>query len=77
MKMLILKDLKLKGVTYKRHNQQLQCDHQWKNFYDQAIDSDTKRYEEIIKLTTWEGEDYTTGCLLDYKLIAVNLSRQK
>ena len=36
-----------------------------KNFYDQAIDSGIKRYEEIRKLTTGQGEDYTTGCLLD------------
>ena len=55
-----------------------------KNFYDQAIDSDIKRYEEIRTLTTGQGEDYTTGCLLDYdyiknhdRLIAVDLSRQK
>ena len=54
-----------------------------KNFYDQAIDSDIKRYEEIRKLKTRQGED-TTGCLLDYdyiknhyRLIAVDLSRQK
>ena len=52
--------------------------------YDQAIASDIKRYEEILKLTTGESEDYTTGCLLDYdyiknhyRLIAVDLSRQK
>ena len=32
------------------------------NFYDQAIDSDIKRYEEIKKLTTAQGEYYTTGC---------------
>ena len=31
-----------------------------KDFYDQAIDSDIKRYKEIIKLTTGQGEDYTT-----------------
>ena len=49
-----------------------------------SIDSDTKRYEEIRILTTGQGEDYTTGCLLDYdyiknhyRLIAVDLSRQK
>ena len=36
-----------------------------KNFYDQAIDSDIKRYEETRKLTTGQGEYYTTGCLLD------------
>ena len=31
-----------------------------KNFYDQPIDSDIKRYEEIRKLTTGKGEDYIT-----------------
>ena len=35
-----------------------------KNFYDQAIDSDIKQYEEIRKLTTGQGEGCTT--LLDY-----------
>ena len=29
-----------------------------KNFYDQPIDSDIKRYEEIRKLITGQGEDY-------------------
>ena len=55
-----------------------------KNFYDQAIASHIKRYKEIRKLTTREGEDYTTGCLLDYdyiksyyRLITVDLNRQK
>ena len=50
-----------------------------KNFYDQAIDSDIKRYEEIRKLITQQGEDYTTGCLLDYDYIKnhYRLIRQK
>ena len=53
-----------------------------KNFYNQAIDSKMKWYEEIRKLTTGQGKD--SGCLLDYeyiknhyRLIAVDLSRQK
>ena len=37
-----------------------------KNFYDQPADSDIKQYEEIWKLTTGQGEEYTTGRLLDY-----------
>ena len=56
----------------------------WKNLYDQAIDLDIKRYEEVRKVTTWQGKDYTTGCLLDYeysknhyRLIAVDLGRKK
>ena len=55
-----------------------------KNFFDQTIDSNIKRYKEIRKLTTRQDKDYTTWCLLDYdysknlyKLIAVDLSRQK
>ena len=55
-----------------------------KNFYDQPIDSNIKPYKENRNLTTGQGEDYTTGCLLDpdyirnhYRLISVELSRQK
>ena len=36
-----------------------------KDFYDQELDSVTKQSQEIRKLTTGQGEDYTTGCLLD------------
>ena len=36
------------------------------NSYNQIIDSNIKQYEETIKLTTGQGEDSTTGCLLDY-----------
>ena len=38
-----------------------------KIFYEKPIDCDIKRYEEISKLTTLRGEDYTTGCALDYE----------
>ena len=55
-----------------------------KTFYDQAIDSHIKRYEEIRKLATEQGGDYTAGYLIDfehiknhYRLIAVDLNRQK
>ena len=34
-----------------------------KNVYDQAIDCDIKRHENIRKQITGLGEDYTTGCL--------------
>ena len=30
-----------------------------KNFYDQVIDSDVKRYEKNRKLTTGQDDDYT------------------
>ena len=55
-----------------------------KNFYEQPTDSDLKRYEEIGKLVTGQGQDYITGCLLNfehiknhYKLSAVDLRWQK
>ena len=42
-----------------------------------------KTYENIRKITTGKGDDYTTGCLLDYpyfkenyKMIVIDLSRQ-
>ena len=34
-----------------------------RNFYDKKIDSDIKLFEEIRKLATIQGENYTTGCL--------------
>ena len=50
-----------------------------RNFYDQAINDSIKQYDEIKKVSTGYGNDYTTGCLLDYeyfkdnyKLIAVD-----
>ena len=46
----------LKGII-KNHNVIING----KNFYDQPVDSDIKRYEEIRKLTTEQGEDCTTG----------------
>ena len=43
----------------------------------------SKTYENIRKTVTGKGDDYTTGCLLDYpyfqenyKIIAIDLSRQ-
>ena len=43
-----------------------------------------KQYDEIRKISTGQGDDYTTGCLLDYsyfrknyRLIAADLSKQK
>ena len=35
-----------------------------KNIYDQPIGSNIKQYEEIRKLATGQGEDYTTGCFI-------------
>ena len=40
-----------------------------KSLYDQEINFDVKRYEEIRKLTTGQGEVYATGCILHYDYI--------
>ena len=55
-----------------------------RNFYDQPINDQIKQYDEIRKTATGQGDDYTTGCLLDYQyfkdhynLVAVDLSKQK
>ena len=54
-----------------------------RNFFDQAVDGDIKTYENR-KNATSHGDDYITGCLLDYhyfkenyKMIATNLSKQQ
>ena len=54
------------------------------DFYDNPIESDIEKYRELKKVIIGKGEDYTTGSLLDYdyfkkhyKLIAVDLSKQK
>ena len=55
-----------------------------KKFYDQPINDLIKQYDEIRKKSTGQGDDYTTGCLLDfayfennYRLISADLSKKK
>ena len=55
-----------------------------RNFYDQPINNLIKQYDEVRKVSKGHGNDYTTGCLLDYayfkdnyRLIAIDLSKQK
>ena len=55
-----------------------------RNFYDNPIESGTEKYRELKKVMIGKGEDDTTGSLLDfnyfdkhYKLVAVDLSKQK
>ena len=37
-----------------------------RNFLDLPIKNDLKTYDNIRKIATGQGDDYTTGCLLDY-----------
>ena len=55
-----------------------------KNYFDQPIKNDKVTYENIRKNAIGQGDDYTTGCLLDYtyfkkyyKMIAIDLSKQQ
>ena len=54
------------------------------NFFDQSVKNNKVTYENIRKIPTGQGDDYTSGCLLDYpyfkdsyKMIAVDLSNQQ
>ena len=54
-----------------------------KMFFDQPVKDNEITYENIRKIATGKGTDYTTVCLLDYpyfkdsyKMIAVDLSKQ-
>ena len=55
-----------------------------KNFFNKPINSMTKTYKNIRKIATGQGDDYTTGCLLDYpyfknhyKMIEMDSSKQQ
>ena len=54
------------------------------NLFDQPVKSDMRTYDIIQKITNGPGDDYATGCLLDYshfndhyKIIAIDLSKQQ
>ena len=36
------------------------------NFFDQLVKNNLRTYESIWKIATGQGNDYTTGCLLDH-----------
>ena len=55
-----------------------------KNFFDQPVKNNEITNENIRKIATGRGDDYTTGCLLGYayfrdiyKIIATDLSNQQ
>ena len=54
------------------------------NFFHQPLKNDLRTYEDNQKIATGQGDDYTTGYLLDcvyfknyYKMIAIDLSKQQ
>ena len=55
-----------------------------RNLFDQPMKNDLKPYDNVRKIATGQGDDCTTGCLLDYpyfkkhyKLVATDLSKQQ
>ena len=55
-----------------------------KHFFDQIVRCNIRTDDSIEKIATVQGDDYTTGCLLDYKyfknyykMIAIDLSKQE
>ena len=55
-----------------------------RKFFDHPINSMTKTYKNIRRISAGQGDEYTTGCLLDYsyfkenyKMIAIDLSKQQ
>ena len=64
----------LPNVEIKKYNVMINGE----NVFDQLIRNDKVTYENIRKICSGSGDDYTTGCLLDYsyfkdsyKMIAV------
>ena len=77
IKFLLIKYF-LPGVKIENYNIEIDG----RNLYDQAINDSIKQNEEIRKISTGQGDDYTTACLLDFayfekncKLIAADLSK--
>ena len=55
-----------------------------KNVFDQLVKNYIKIHDNIQKIMMGQGEDYITGCLLDYlffkeyyKMIAIDLRKQQ
>ena len=74
------KDYYLPDVEIKDYNIMINGEH----FFDKPVKDNKVTYENITKVATGKGDDYTTGCLLDYpyfkdsyKMIAIDLSKQQ
>ena len=54
------------------------------NFFDQPVKNNLRTYDNIQKIVTAQGDDYTTSCLSDYNYfnkyyitIEIDLSKQQ
>ena len=43
-----------------------------RNFYYQSINDSIKQFDETRKVSTGQGDDYTTGCLLNFSYFEKN-----
>ena len=55
-----------------------------KNIFDRPVKSNMRTYDNIRKISTVQGDNYTNGCLLGYiyfnnyyKIIAIDLTKQQ
>ena len=55
-----------------------------KTFFYHPVKSNMRKYDNIWKIATCQGDDYITGCFLDcnyfnehYKMIVIDLSKQQ
>ena len=65
-------------------NKRLQCYHPGSKPFSSTSKNDLRTYHNIQKIETGQGDDYRTGCLLDYsyfknyyKMITMNLKKQQ
>ena len=56
----------------------------WRNVFDQPLNNKERTDDNIQKIANWRGDDYMTGCLLDYhsfkdhyKVMIIDLSKQQ
>ena len=40
----------------------------WRNFFDQPVRNDLRTYDNIRKIAIGQGDEHTTGCLIDYPI---------
>ena len=71
----------MKMVEYHKKDYNVKID--GRNVFDQPISSNIKKYQNIREIVTGQGDEYTSGCLLDfpyfkenYKMIALDLSKK-
>ena len=70
-------------LSSESRNKRLQCYYWWINVCDQPVRNNLRTYNNIRKLETGQGDDYTTACLPNYNYfknyynnIAIDLRKQ-